>query len=200
MSVIAHILSFLCSQDASRSFAIAGHLLPVCQRCAGLYLGMGVTFVYLLLKRDYRRDLPPRSIVYVNVACLLAMPIFGFHLLDPGPAWRLWSGLVYGNAIVFLLVPAASIISNEGRRTGCHTEPSTTSFWIFFAFLNGIPLWFPAQSVWFYYAGLLLMLVGLLCAVFCVSVVTVLLIKKLLMSAVLKGVSNEYARSQNGRL
>jgi len=199
MSVIAHIFSFLCSQDASRSFAIAGHLLPVCQRCAGLYLGMGVTFVYLLLKRDYRRDLPPRSIAYVNVACLLAMPIFGFHLLDPGPAWRLWSGLVYGNAIVFLLAPAASIISNKGGRTGCHAEPSTTSFWIFFAFLNSIPLWFPVQSVWFYYAGLLFMLVGLLCIVFCVSVVAVLLIKKLLMS-VLKGVSNEYARSQDSRL
>jgi len=200
MSVIAYLFSFLCSQDASRCFAIAGHLLPVCQRCAGLYLGMGVTFVYLLLNRDYGKDLSPRSIVYVNVACLLAMPIFGFHLLDPGPAWRLWSGLVYGNAIVFLLVPAASIISNEGRRTGCHAEPSTTSFWIFFAFLNGIPLWFPAQSVWFYYAGLLFMLVGLLCAVFRVLVVAVLLIKKRLMSAVLKGVNNEYARIQDSRL
>jgi len=200
MSVIAHIFSFLCSQDASRSFAVAGHLLPVCQRCAGLYLGMGVTFVYLLLNREYRRDLPPRSIVYLNVACLLAMPIFGFHLLDPGPAWRLWSGLVYGNAIVSLLLPAASIIYNEGRRTGGHTEPSTTSFWIFFAFLNSMPLWFPAQSVWFYYAGLLFMLVGLLCVVLCVSVVTVLLIKKLFMSAVLKGINNEYARSQDSRL
>jgi len=182
MSVIAYLFSFLCSQDASRSFAVAGHLLPVCQRCAGLYMGMGVTFVYLLLKRGYRKNLPPRSIVYVNVACLLAMPIFGFHLLDPGPAWRLWSGLVYGNAIVSLLVPAASIISNEGGKTGCHTEPSTTSFWIFFAFLNSVPLWCPAQSVWFYYAGLLFMLVGLLCVAFCVSVVTVFLIKKLLMS------------------
>jgi hypothetical protein len=163
-------------------------------------MGMGVTFVYLLLNRGYRKNLPPRSIAYVNVACLLAMPIFGFHLLDPGPAWRLWSGLVYGNAIVFLLAPAASIISNEGGRTGCHTEPSTTSFWIFFAFLNGIPLWFPAQSVWSYYAGLLFMLVGLLCVVLCVSVVTVFLIKKLLMSAVLKGANNEYARSQDSRL
>lgn len=199
MSIIAYLFSFLCSQDASRSFAVAGHLLPVCQRCAGLYLGMGVTFVYLLLKWDYRNDLPPRSVVYVNVVCLLAMPIFGFHLLDPGPAWRLWSGLVYGNAIVSLLVPAASIIYNEGGKTPCHAEPSTTSFWIFFAFLNGIPLWFPAQSAWFYCAGLLFMLVGLLCVVFCVSAVAVLLIKKLLMS-VMKGVNNEYARSQDSRL
>jgi len=200
MNFVADIFSLFCSQEASRSFTISGHLLPVCQRCAGLYMGMGITFVYLLLNRDFRRDLPPRSVVYVNVACLLAMPLFGFHLLDPGSSWRLWSGLVYGNAIVSLLVPAASIISSGGRRTGCHTTPSTISFWIFFAFLNSISLWFPAQSVWFYYAGLLFMLVGLLCVVFCVSVVTVLLIKKLLMSAVLKGINNEYARSQDSRL
>jgi len=59
----------------------------------------------------------------------LAMPIFGFHLLDPGPAWRLWSGLIYGNAIVSLLLPAVFIIYNQDRRFSKGTDPSTTSFW-----------------------------------------------------------------------
>ncbi len=177
MNVTAYIFSFLCSQDASRSFTIAGHLMPLCQRCTGLYAGMGLSFLWLLVTRNHKKGLPPRSIVYVNIVCLLVMPIFGFHLLDPGPAWRLWSGLVYGNAIVSLLLPAALVIYYEDRRSDYHTDSSTTSFWIFFAFLNSIPLWFPVQSVWFYCAVQLLMLVGLLCIVIGVSAVIISSIK-----------------------
>jgi uncharacterized membrane protein len=200
MNVLSYIFSFLCNQDASRSFVITGHLLPVCQRCTGVYMGMGISFIYLLLSRHYRKGLPPRSIAYVNVACLLAMPIFGFHLLDPGPAWRLWSGLIYGNALVSLLLPATSIIYHQGKRFGCHTSTSTISFWKFFALLNGIPLWFPVQSAWFFYVVLLLMLVGLLCIVFCVATVILFLIKGFTTFSILKGFSNECARSQDIRL
>lgn len=200
MNVLSYIYSFLCNQDASRSFDITGHLLPVCQRCTGVYMGMGISFIYLLLSRHYRRGLPPRSIAYVNIACLLAMPIFGFHLLDPSPAWRLWSGLIYGNALLSLLLPAMSIICNESKRLARHTSTSTISFWIFFAVLNSIPLWFPAQSAWFFYIVLLLMLVGLLCVVLCVANVTLFLIKGFIIFSVSKGFSNECARSQDSRL
>ena len=200
MNVLSYIFSFLCNQDASRSFDITGHLLPVCQRCTGIYMGMGISFIYLLLGRHYRRGLPPRSIAYVNIACLLAMPIFGFHLLDPSPAWRLWSGLIYGNALASLLLPATSIICNESKRLVRHTSTSTISFWILFAVLNGIPLWFPVQSAWFFYVALLLMLVGLLCVVLCVATVTLFLIKGFIIFSVLKGFSNECARSQDSRL
>jgi len=199
MSVFTCIFSFLCSQDASRSFAIAGHLMPLCQRCSGLYAGMGISFLWLL-SRNHKKDLPPRSIVYVNIVCLLAMPIFGFHLLDPGPAWRLWSGLVYGNAIVSLLLPAVFIICNEDIRSDYITNYSTTSFWIFFAFLNSIPLWFPAQSLWFYYAVLLLMLVGLLCVVFSVLAVIVFLIKAYVKLAIFKGSYYEHSKNQYNQL
>jgi len=191
MNAAAYIFSFLCSQDAARSFTVVDRLLPVCQRCTGLYLGMGITLVFLVISRPRREDLSARSIIYVNIACLLAMPIFGFHLLDPGPAWRLWSGLIYGSAIASLLLPAASIICMEGRKSDSQTSPSTTSFWIFFAFLNSIPLWLPVQSSWFYYVGVLLMLVGLFGVVFCVSAVIVVLAKRLMISTVSKGLSNE---------
>ena len=200
MDIIRYIFSFLCSQDVSRSFDISGHFLPVCQRCTGLYLGMGISVVYLLVSRHYRKGFWSRRITYLNIACLLAMPVFGFHLLDPGSGWRLWSGLVYGNALVFLLLTAASIIYNQGKRFDSHTRSSAISFWILFAFLNSIPLWFPIQSAWIYSAAVLLMLAGLLGAVFCVAAVTVFLIKRILITAVLKGFCNEYARSQDSRL
>lgn len=192
MNFMTGIFSFLCSQDASRSFLVADRLLPMCQRCTGLYMGMGLSFIYLLLNPQYRKDFPPRSIVYVNIACLLAMPVFGYHFLDPGPAWRLWSGLVYGNAIVLLLVPAASIICIRDRRASEPSGSSTVSFWLFFAFLNSIPFWFPVQSAWFFYTVLLLAIAGLLSTAFCLLAVTCSLIRQIL----LKGFKNEYAQSR----
>lgn len=179
MSIIGYIFSFLCSQDPSRSFEIAGRLLPFCQRCTGLYLGLGITFVYLLLTRHYKKGLPPASIVYVNIASLLVMPIFGFHLLDPGPPWRLWSGLIYGNAVASLLLPATYIVYREGSILGQYTKRSTFAFFVLFAFLNALPLWFPIQSGFAYYVVLILTLIGLLCVLLCLLAVIAFVIKKI---------------------
>lgn len=140
MTVFSYIFSFLCSQDPSRSFAIGGHLLPFCQRCTGVHVGLGISFVYLLVSGHYKKSLPPRSILYVNIASLLIMPIFGFHLFDWGPMWRLWSGLIFGNAIASLLLPATSIVWNEGKALGHYTKASTFWFFVLFAFLNTIPI------------------------------------------------------------
>ena len=203
MSLITYIFSFLCSQDPARSFEIAGRLLPLCQRCTGVHLGLGISFIYLLATRHYKKGLPSGSILYVNIASLLIMPIFGFHLLDPGPAWRLWSGLIFGNAIAYLLLPATSIIYNQSRRVAASKPAlseaegpkalgmasaafrrslpqarSTYSFFILFAFLNSIPLWFPIQSGLFFYVVITLTLIGLLCTLFCLVSVTAILIRK----------------------
>jgi len=184
MTVFSYIFSFLCSQDPSRSFAIGGHLLPFCQRCTGVYLGLGITFIYLLVSRHYKKGLPPASIIYVNIVSLLIMPIFGFHFLDPGPAWRLWSGLIFGNAVASLLLPAASIVCNGGKVWGQYTKLSTFTFFILFAFLNTLPLWFPIQSSFFTYAVLTLALIGLLCVLFCLIAVIAFLIKKITVSLI----------------
>lgn len=195
MNTISYIFSFLCNQDASRSFEIGGQLLPFCQRCTGVYVGMGISFVYLLLSGHYKKGLPPSSILYANIASLLIMPVFGFHFLDPGPAWRFWSGLIFGNAIAFLILPAASIIWHEGKVFGRYTKVSTTVLWIFFVFLNTIPLWFPFHSSYFYSLILMLSLVGLLCILVCVVLTIVLLLKKTVVTLFLKGFSNGRAKS-----
>src|SRR4030042_1883350 len=173
MSALNYFFSFLCSQDPLRSFAIEGRLLPFCQRCTGLYIGLGITALFLLASRLYKKGLPPTSVIYVNIASLLIMPIFGFHLLDPGPAWRFWSGLLYGNAVAFLLLPSTSIICNKGKVSGQYTKSSTLWFFALFAFLNTIPLWFPIQSTFFFYIVLMLALTGLLCVLFCLFVIIV---------------------------
>jgi uncharacterized membrane protein len=225
MSILNYLFSFLCSQDPLRSFVIDGHILPFCQRCTGLYMGLGITCLFLLASRLYKKGLPPLSVIYVNIASLLIMPIFGFHFLDPGPAWRFWSGLLYGNAVASLLLPAASIIRSEGLRVAASKpkalgmasdeftfhklrfpfrnafrrwlpkEYSTYSFFALFAFLNTIPLWFPIQSSFFYYVVLMLALTGLFCVLSCLIAIIVCLIKNVTISLVLKGISNGYAKN-----
>jgi len=195
MSALNYLFSSLCSQDPLRSFAIDGHLLPFCQRCTGLYMGLGITSLFLLASRLYKKGLPSLSVIYVNIASLMIMPVFGFHLLDPGPAWRFWSGLIYGNAIVSLLLPATSIICNQGRMFSQYTKTSTLWFFLLFAFVNTIPLWFPIQSTFLYYIVLMLALTGLFCVLSCLIAIIVCLIKNVTISFALKGLSNGYSKN-----
>lgn len=194
MNILNFIFSFLCNQAPARCFHIAGHLMPLCQRCTGLYIGMGFTFIWFLLSRNYNRGLPPRRIVYVNVICLLVMPVFGFHLLDPGPAWRLWSGLIYGNAIVFLFFPAALMICNKDRGFNHYKKFSTNSFWVFFVLLNSVPLWFPIHSAWLFYVTIFVILTGILGIVIVISIVFFNLIRKLVKSVIMKGFCYERSK------
>lgn len=189
MSTLNYLFSFLCSQDPLRSFTIQGHILPFCQRCTGLYVGLGISFIYLLVSGLYKKGLPSLSVIYVNIASLLIMPVFGFHLLDPGPAWRFWSGLIYGNAVVSLLLPATSIIYNQGRVRGQYTKTSTLWFFALFAFLNTLPFWFPIQSTLLYYVVLILALTGLFCVLLCLLVIIVFLIKKITASLISNPIS-----------
>ncbi len=184
MSILNYLFSFLCSQDPLRSFTIQGRLLPFCQRCTGLYMGLGISCLFLLVTRLYKKGLPSLSVIYVNIASLLIMPIFGFHLLDPGPAWRFWSGLIYGNAVVSLLLPATSIIYNKGRVLSRYTKFSTVMFFALFAFLNTLPFWFPIQLTFLYYVILILALTGLSCILFCLFLIIVFSIKKITASLI----------------
>ncbi|MHC4546207.1 MAG: DUF2085 domain-containing protein [Planctomycetota bacterium] len=195
MNFLTFVFSYLCSQDPSRSFEIGGWVLPFCQRCTGLYVGLGISFIYLFLSGHYKKGLPPRSIVYVNVASLLMMPVFGFHFLDPGPAWRFWGGLIYGNAVASLLLPAASIICNGSKVFGRYTKASVFGFFVFFAFLNTISFWFPVQSSLFYYVVLILASTGFFCVLSCLIAIIVFLMNKMIVSLILKGFGNGYAKN-----
>jgi uncharacterized membrane protein len=194
MNALSTIFSFLCHQNPARSFSIDGMLLPLCQRCTGLYVGMGISFIWLLAHRFYNKGLPPRSIIYINIASLLIMGVFGYHLLDPGPRWRLWSGLIFGNAVAFLILSGSSVVCNNAKALKNYTKSSMVSFFILFVFLNTIPFWFPIQSVYFHYLILTLIAMGLLCAPYCIISIVIVMIKKFVVSPILKGCRNEYAR------
>ncbi len=169
MSLLHELFSLVCHQDALRSFTIAGTVLPFCQRCTGLYLGLGTAFVAQALTGSYKRGLPSGAVLYACILSLLIMPVFGFHLLDPGPAWRLWSGLIYGNAIAWLLMPATFTLARPGQLPCEPTRVSKIAFWAQFAFVNTLALWCPLHSAAFAWCVLPVACAGAIGTVACVA-------------------------------
>jgi uncharacterized membrane protein len=193
MEMIRYLFSFLCHQNAVRSFTIDGQALPFCQRCTGIYLGIGLSCIFLLLMRYYKRGFPPYSIIGFNIISLLLMPVFGFHLLDPGPAWRLWSGLVFGNAVVFLLLPGTSILCSKTTYYEPYSCPEKICIVGFIFFINTIPVWFPIQSHWFYHLILFIVFIGLFCIVWCVASLIYVLLNNISLSTIWKGCQNGHS-------
>jgi len=194
MNLLFDIFSWLCGQNPARSFTIAGRLLPFCQRCTGLYLGLALTFILLILSRAARKGLPPRRIIYLNILCMLLMPVFGFHLLDPGPAWRLWSGLIFGHALACLLLPATFIIARWPRFENNSSKHLAGIYLLSFIVVNLIPWGFPIHSQIIYFLVLLLALLALLGVAGCVTVVIYVWIKEVLNRFITKGYHYEGAK------
>ncbi len=140
MDAVESLLSLFCSGNELRSFVVNGQVLPFCQRCTGVYIGLGITFIYLLATGYYRRGAPRRAVLLTNLACIGVMVVFGYHILDPGARWRLWSGLIFGNAVAWLVFPSAWQL---WAGSGNNLKSSGRGFWPLFIFLNVLPLWFP---------------------------------------------------------
>jgi uncharacterized membrane protein len=88
-----------------RSLVLGGEPLPVCTRCLGIYLGLGLG---ALLLRPRLRVGPFR--IWLLVGALLMLADVGSELLGLRPAWaplRLLSGLVLAYPVGSSLVWAA---------------------------------------------------------------------------------------------
>lgn len=105
METATELFSHICGQ--SRSFMVDGALLPVGQRCLGLYVGALLTALWLLGTGIWRRGLPSWSVLCVNVTILIAAMLGGLHVIDPGPLWRLACGLWTGHVATLWLAGAA---------------------------------------------------------------------------------------------
>ena len=140
MDVVESLSSFFCCGNELRSFVVSGRALPFCQRCTGVYLGLGITFIYLLATRYYRRRSPRGVVLLTNLLCIGVMVVFGYHILDPGARWRFWSGLIFGNAVAWLVFPSAWEL---WAGSDCRPRSVGAGFWLLLVFLNTMPLWFP---------------------------------------------------------
>ncbi|GMQ78201.1 MAG: hypothetical protein BMS9Abin02_0701 [Anaerolineae bacterium] len=108
----------VCHRITDRSFAIAGRQLPLCARCTGMYLGISLAFLVLLLAGRQRwSNLPPLSVLIALGLFILAMAFDGLnsyshffpdfpHLYEPKNWLRLVTGMGTGLAMGIIIFPA----------------------------------------------------------------------------------------------
>lgn len=107
----------VCHQLGSHSLVIAGHQLPLCARCSGIYLGALVTLIMLIVLRPLAGGLPHPRVAPLLIFMFGAMVFDGLNSTFeslPGAAFlyettnwgRLITGALAGIALMFVLYPA----------------------------------------------------------------------------------------------
>lgn len=114
--------SLICHQLPSRTLSAGGNLLPVCARDMGIYAGIFISALFLMTLRRLRAQKPP-GIASTVAMCVLMMPMVFDGVLsytgviETNNTARLFTGLLFGLPIPFLLIPAAHYsISGQNER------------------------------------------------------------------------------------
>lgn len=108
----------LCHRITERSFTIAGRQFPLCARCSGMYLGVALVIIVVVLAGRMRRaNLPSYRVMLVLIGFIALMGIDGInsyshffpqapHLYEPQNWLRLLTGMGTGVAMGIILLPA----------------------------------------------------------------------------------------------
>lgn len=108
----------ICHRITERSFVINGRQLSLCARCTGMYLGVMLVFVVLMLSGRLRwSGLPPFRIILLLISLIGLMGIDGVnsylhffpnapHLYEPRNWLRLLTGMGTGLAMGLLIFPS----------------------------------------------------------------------------------------------
>lgn len=105
--------SLICHQLPSRTLFIDGRPLPVCARDTGIYLGIFISTMIILLLGRYRADRLP-AIPVAMVMCALMIPMIvdgaGSYLgvYETNNTLRLFTGAFFGISVPIFLIPAAN--------------------------------------------------------------------------------------------
>lgn len=118
---ITELFSYICGQ--TRSFMADGMLLPVDQRCLGLYVGTLLTAFWLVASGVWRGGLPGRGLVGLHIALLVLIILGGRHVIDPGPLWRLMLGFWTGHIALLWLIGAAVELGQTAKPDGAVSPP-----------------------------------------------------------------------------
>ncbi len=110
---LGSLFSYVCGQG--RCFVIHGSVLPVCQRCLGLYAAVVVSGTALLFSGTWRRGYPSRNKVVLHALMLLTAMLGGLHAIDGGPAWRLICGLWTGHVAVVWVSGGVAVLAGRTR-------------------------------------------------------------------------------------
>ncbi|MCJ7665530.1 MAG: DUF2085 domain-containing protein [Actinobacteria bacterium] len=138
MKILFDTLAFfgggLCHQRIDRSFNSGIFNMPVCSRCTGIYLGIFLSLLTLvLIERRIKGEFPSLKIVLVSIGAFLLMGIdvvlstFGF--IQSNNIIRIITGFLTGWFMVLLLLPLAnnSMFKKYSRK---NYLDSPKKFWI----------------------------------------------------------------------
>jgi uncharacterized membrane protein len=113
----------VCHGLPSRTLTVGGCYLPVCSRCTGIYLGIAVTYVFLISRRGFKVNaLPSLRASFAVAAMLLPMALDGLTsyagLRETTNAVRFLTGLTAGGALPVFAFPllSAELIVNGGEK------------------------------------------------------------------------------------
>lgn len=111
IELIGHAFGWACGQYPAHTWSPGGELLPVCQRCTGVYVAaLAAALLHLAW-----RPVPSSRWLWLNGAFLLFMIPSGFYWIPQNPELRCASGILFGFGLVSFLW--LTLGKNSGQET-----------------------------------------------------------------------------------
>ncbi|NLP46977.1 MAG: DUF2085 domain-containing protein [Epulopiscium sp.] len=112
----------ICHQIPERSFIIGHQYLPLCARCTGIYIGVFISFLYLLLRKRWYGNRPPSF----GLLCILLFSFFPLiwdgitsylNIRQTNNTIRIITGVLSGSTwpIFILLIKNYNIYTNNTK-------------------------------------------------------------------------------------
>ncbi|NMA82762.1 MAG: DUF2085 domain-containing protein [Epulopiscium sp.] len=156
--MIKEFLEFLgggiCHQIPERSLVLKSSYLPLCARCTGIYLGVFICFIYLVLRKRKNGNQPP-SIPLLAILVLAFLPLIGdglssyLEFRETSNAIRLITGILFGSSLPFFIILIKNydikgnndkpIIQNINEYSKIVAIALLVGFWVYSGY---IPSWY----------------------------------------------------------
>ncbi|MEW6357705.1 MAG: DUF2085 domain-containing protein [Planctomycetota bacterium] len=109
LELIERICSAVCHALPDRTFRFGGEPLPLCARCAGVYVGFLLTMIGFACTRLRRCTVVPGTLLVVNILLIVLFGVCGFAALYEAMVLpndcRLLLGLSFGFAVAVFAFP-----------------------------------------------------------------------------------------------
>jgi uncharacterized membrane protein len=122
LELLRHIFGWVCGQNPGHTWSPGGELLPLCQRCTGVYVG---ALAAALLHLAWRPAPTPRWL-WLNGAFLLLMVPAGFYWIPQNADLRCASGILFGFGLVAFL--RLALPRNAPVEPGTNSRPQIAAF------------------------------------------------------------------------
>ncbi len=130
MDTLNWLFSHVCGQQ--HCWVMGRAVLPLCQRCTGLYVG-GAFAVWWIA---WLRPCAISSVLWIHGFMMLIMAPFGYHLIAHGASVRTLTGLLFSFGLTYYLV------LNPAVRTGAfRTRGSNAPYWAGLVIFVLVVLW-----------------------------------------------------------